>query len=65
MLQKARYKGLSVSKLEEVIDKTEKGLADYKIIYDTIFDEDMDIEEIDATDEEGWDGIPAFLRRKK
>lgn len=30
-----------------------------------LFDEDMDIEEIDATDEDGWDGIPAFLRRKK
>lgn len=42
MLQKARYKGLSVSKLEEVIDKTEKGLEDYKTIYDTIFDENME-----------------------
>lgn len=42
MLQKARYKGLSVSKLEEVIDKTEQGLKDYKIIYDAIFDESME-----------------------
>ena len=42
MLQKARYKGLSVSKLEEVIDKTEKGLEDYRTIYDTIFDENME-----------------------
>lgn len=42
MLQKARYKGLSVSKLEEVIGKTEKGLEDYKAIYDTIFDENME-----------------------
>lgn len=42
MLQKARYKGLSVSKLEEVIDKTEKGFADYRIIYDTILDENME-----------------------
>lgn len=42
MLQKARYKGLSVSKLEEVIDKTEKGFVDYKAIYDTIFDESME-----------------------
>ena len=42
MLQKARYKGLSVSKLEEVIDKTERGLEDYKTIYDTIFDESME-----------------------
>lgn len=42
MLQKARYKGLSVSKLEEVIDKTEKGLEDYRNIYDTIFDENME-----------------------
>ena len=42
MLQKARYKGLSVSKLEEVIDKTERGLEDYRTIYDTIFDESME-----------------------
>lgn len=42
MLQKAQYKGLSVSKLEEVIDKTEKGLEDYRTIYDTIFDETME-----------------------
>ena len=42
MLQKAQYKGLSVSKLEEVIDKTAKGLEDYKTIYDTIFDESME-----------------------
>ncbi len=42
MLQKAQYKGLSVSKLEEVIDKTEKGLEDYKTIYDIIFDENME-----------------------
>lgn len=42
MLQKARYKGLSVSKLEEVIDKTAKGLEDYRTIYDTIFDESME-----------------------
>lgn len=42
MSQKARYKGLSVSKLEEVIDKTEKGLEDYRTIYDTIFDESME-----------------------
>lgn len=42
MSQKARYKGLSVSKLEEVIDKTEKGLEDYRNIYDTIFDENME-----------------------
>lgn len=42
MLQKAQYKGLSVSKLEEIIDKTEKGLEDYKTIYDTIFDESME-----------------------
>ena len=42
MLQKARYKGLSVSKLEEVIDKTERGLEDYRTIYDAIFDESME-----------------------
>lgn len=42
MLQKARYKGLSVSKLEEVIDKTERGLEDYRTIYNTIFDESME-----------------------
>ena len=42
MLQKAQYKGLSVSKLEEVIDKTERGLEDYRTIYDTIFDESME-----------------------
>ena len=42
MLQKARYKGLSFSKLEEVIDKTERGLEDYRTIYDTIFDESME-----------------------
>lgn len=41
MLQKARYKGLSVSKLEEVIDKTQKGFEDYRTIYDSILDEDM------------------------
>ena len=42
MLQKAQYKGLSFSKLEEVIDKTERGLEDYRTIYDTIFDESME-----------------------
>ena len=42
MLQKARYKGLSVSKLEGVIDKTERGLEDYRTIYDAIFDESME-----------------------
>ena len=42
MLQKAQYKGLSVSKLEEVIDETERGLEDYRTIYDTIFDESME-----------------------
>ena len=42
MLQKARYKGLSVSKLEEGIDKTERGLEDYRTIYDAIFDESME-----------------------
>ena len=42
MLQKAQYKGLSVSKLEEVIDNTKRGLEDYRTIYDTIFDESME-----------------------
>ena len=42
MLQKAQYKGLSFSKLEEIIDKTERGLEDYRTIYDTIFDESME-----------------------
>ena len=42
MSQKAQYKGLSFAKLEEVIDKTERGLEDYRTIYDTIFDESME-----------------------